>query len=289
MNTYYNGTKILIGAAGIIVAVIIGVTLSLGGEGTIMLMILFYVLGISVGPRVLFGFVNPGFKIYLAAGPVGVAFVKLSIKIFTADGKVSENEQNKLKRYIGKEFGEDIGRATELFIKSKPEIEESIFQICKPLVKMKSTYRVTIMFQLFAMAASDGEYSQVEEDVLLKIGKYLRIGKNRFYFIKSKVINKEESGEAYEYYQRDQQQRSSSSGNRFFQQFFAQANDPFFILGIEYNASNDEIKKAYRELVKKYHPDLAMDKSEQYRKEIMERVQEVNEAYEKLKKLRGIK
>ncbi len=288
MNTYYNGTKILIGAAGIIIAVIIGVILSLGGEGTIMLMILFYVLGISVGPRVLFEFVNPGFKIYLAAGPVGVAFVKLSIKIFTADGNVSENEQNKLKNYIGKEFGEDIGRATELFIKSKPEIEESILQICKPLVKMKSTYRVTIMFQLFAMAASDGVYSQVEEDVLLKIGKYLRIGKNRFHFIKSKVINKDESGEAYEYYQREQQQRSST-GNRFFQQFFAQANDPYFILGIEYNASNDEIKKAYRELVKKYHPDRAMDKSEQYRKEIMERVQEVNEAYEKIKKLRGIK
>ena len=162
MNTYYNGTKIMLGAAGIVAALTIGVTLSLGGEGTVMLMILFYVLGISVGPRVLFEFVNPGFKIYLAAGPVGVAFVKLAIKIFTADGKVSVNELNKLKNYISKEFGDDIGGATELFIKAKPEIADSIYKICKPLVKMKSTYRVTIMYQLFAMTASDGESSQVE-------------------------------------------------------------------------------------------------------------------------------
>ncbi len=263
-----------------------GATLSLGGEGTVMLMILFYVLGISVGPRVLFEFVNPGFKIYLAAGPVGVAFVKLSIKIFTADGDISENEHNKLKNYIAKEFGDDIGKATEKFIQSKPRIDESVFQICKPLVKMKSNYRVTMMYQLFAMAASDGEYSQVEEDVLLKIGKYLRIGKNRFHFIKSKVINKDEAGETYEQYQKNHKKAGSG---RFFQQFFAQANNPFFILGIQNNASNDEIKKAYRDLVKKYHPDRAMHKTEELRKEMMERVQEVNEAYEKIKKIRGMK
>ena len=287
MNTYYNGTKILIGAAGIIVAVVMGAMLSLGGEGTIMLMILFYVLGISVGPRVLFEFVNPRFKIYLAAGPVGVAFVKLSIKIFTADGKVSENEQNKLGSYIGKEFGDDIGKATESFIKSRPEIKESIFQICKPLTKMSSNYRVTMMYQLFAMAASDGEYSQVEEDVLLKIGKYLRIGKNRFYFIKSKVINKDEADENDQQYQKNQ--RKAGSGGRFFQQFFSQTSNPFFILGIENSASNEEVKQAYRDLVKKYHPDRMMQESEQCRKENMERVQEVNEAYEQIKKLRGIK
>jgi len=279
----------MIGAAGIIVAIIIGTILSLGGEGTVLLMILFYVLGISVGPRILFEFVNPSFKIYLAAGPVGVAFVKLAIKIFTADGKVSVNELNKLKNYIAKEFGEDIGVATELFIKAKPEIKENIYQICKPLAKMKSTYRVTIMYQLFAMAASDREYSQVEEDVLLKIGRYLRIGKKRFYFIKSKVINQKGSDDgAQEGYKRERR-TGSRGGQRFYQQFFAPANNPFFILGVENNASNEEIKKAYRELVKKYHPDLAMQKSEQYRKEIMERVKEVNEAYEAIKKIRGIK
>lgn len=280
----------MIGAAGIVVALIIGLVFSLGGEGTVLLMVLLYVLGLSVGPRVVFEFVNPSLKIYLAAGPVGLAFVKLSIKVFTADGKVSVNEANKLKKYIGREFGHEIGGATELFIKKHPEIEESIYSLCKPLSEMKMAHRIAIMYQLFAMAASDGKYSDSEEQVLQKIGKFMHIGRKRFYFIKSKVIIENDTdGASYNGSQNKEQSYSSGRGFSFFQQFFSAANDPFFILGLEHSATNEEIKKAYRDLVKKYHPDVTMNRSEQYRKTGEIKVQEINEAYLSIKKLRGIK
>lgn len=47
------------------------------------------------------------------------------------------------------------------------------------------------------------------------------------------------------------------------------------ILGISFDANKDEIKKSFRNLAKKYHPDKNKDNKEAYRK-----FQEVSEAYE---------
>ena len=55
-------------------------------------------------------------------------------------------------------------------------------------------------------------------------------------------------------------------------------NDPYKVLGVDRNASDDEIKQAYRRLAKKYHPDLNPGDAEAARK-----MQEVNAAYEQIK------
>ena len=50
---------------------------------------------------------------------------------------------------------------------------------------------------------------------------------------------------------------------------------------------DDEIKKAYREMAKKYHPDKVAYLGEDVRKSAEQKLQEVNEAYEKIRKQRG--
>ena len=55
-------------------------------------------------------------------------------------------------------------------------------------------------------------------------------------------------------------------------------DDPYKVLGVSPDASDEEIKRAYRRLAKKYHPDLNPDDTEAAR-----RMQEVNAAYEQIK------
>ena len=55
-------------------------------------------------------------------------------------------------------------------------------------------------------------------------------------------------------------------------------NDPYQILGVSRDASEDEIRQAYRRLAKKYHPDLNPGDAQAAQK-----MNEINEAYDLLK------
>ncbi len=61
-------------------------------------------------------------------------------------------------------------------------------------------------------------------------------------------------------------------------------NDPYSILGVSPQASDDEVKKAYRELARKYHPDNYHDNP--LADLAQEKMKEVNEAYELIQKQR---
>ena len=56
--------------------------------------------------------------------------------------------------------------------------------------------------------------------------------------------------------------------------------DPYKVLGVSYNASDDEIKKAYRQLSRKYHPDANVGNPNQAQYE--EKFKEVQQAYNQI-------
>ena len=60
------------------------------------------------------------------------------------------------------------------------------------------------------------------------------------------------------------------------------------LLGVDVNASDEEVKKAYREMAKKNHPDLVSNLGEEVRQAAEKKFQEVNSAYEAIKKQRGM-
>ena len=62
-------------------------------------------------------------------------------------------------------------------------------------------------------------------------------------------------------------------------------NDPYQTLGISEGASDEEVKKAYRELARKYHPDNYHDNP--LADLAQEKMKEVNAAYEEINRRRG--
>ncbi len=61
--------------------------------------------------------------------------------------------------------------------------------------------------------------------------------------------------------------------------------DPYKVLGVSPSSSDDEIKKAYRKLAKKYHPDNFSDSP--LREQAEEKMKEINEAYDRIQKMRS--
>ncbi len=62
-------------------------------------------------------------------------------------------------------------------------------------------------------------------------------------------------------------------------------NDPYKVLGVSRDATDDEIKKAYRELARKYHPDNYVDNP--LADLVQEKMKEINEAYDQIQKMRA--
>ena len=65
--------------------------------------------------------------------------------------------------------------------------------------------------------------------------------------------------------------------------------DYYSTLGVNRNATEDDIKKAYRKMAVTYHPDKVAQMGEEYQKGAKEKFQKIQDAYEALKKRRGFK
>ena len=64
--------------------------------------------------------------------------------------------------------------------------------------------------------------------------------------------------------------------------------DYYEILGVPAGASPEEVKKAYRRMAMKYHPDKLTNLGEEIQKAGQEKFRQVNDAYESIKKERGM-
>jgi len=176
--------------------------------------------------------------------------------VIKADGKVMKSELDYVRSFLLKQFGEGEIQEHMLFIrdvlKQDIDVEKVSLQI-KDYMDYSS--RLQLLHFLFGISLADGFVHPNEVDLISKIASYLGIGSSDFYSVKAMFIKDEES--------------------------------TYKILGVSHDATDEEIKKAYRMMALKYHPDKVSHLGEDVKKAALEKFQELNNSYQKIKKIRG--
>ena len=185
-----------------------------------------------------------------------VSLLVLSAAVMKADGSVKKSELDYVKRFFLTNFGQERAEKYILMLREILKQDIQVYDVSQQIGRfMDYSSKLQLLHYLFGIASADGSTHENEIDIISVISKYMGISSADFQSIKAMFVQDVDS--AYK------------------------------ILGIDSNATDDEIKKAYREMAKKYHPDKVAYLGEDVRKSAEQKLQEVNEAYEKIKKQRG--
>lgn len=194
----------------------------------------------------------------VSPGDFELNLLSLASIVIKADGRVSQTELDYARQYFVRAYGKDRANATfRTFNDVIKNREVSASRICNYLnQRTRYEVRLQILHFLFGIAQADGHVSPPEVRVLGQIAGYFRINNRDFESIKNMFVKK--------------------------------ADSAYKILEIDRTATNDQVKKAFRTMAKKYHPDKLMDMDEAYRKGAEEKFRNVQEAYETIQKERGM-
>lgn len=220
---------------------------------------------------------------------INVALTVLIAAVMKADGEVKRSELDYVKQFLLKNYGEEAGNNLLHLLRDlvKPEKYIDVPGVCQQ-IKHNTDYttRYHMVDFLFGLAKSDGDYHEAENRVLHTIASNFGINSNDYASIYARHVDN-----AYSYRSRSNSYSGNNQygGSSSYQSTSTSKLDPYEVLGINPTASDDEIKKAYRRLAMKYHPDKVEGMGEEVKKQAEAQFRKINEAYETLKALRGIK
>ncbi|MEE9408481.1 MAG: TerB family tellurite resistance protein [Polaribacter sp.] len=191
------------------------------------------------------------------SGDFEMSLLVLASIVIKSDGKVDQKELDFVRSQFVNMYGKQRANSAFKLFSGVIKKEISARQVCIQIREhMSHASRLQLLHFLFGIAKSDGFVAKSEVEEIRKIAGYLYINQNDYESIKAMFYD--ESGNAYK------------------------------ILEITKSASNDEVKKAYRKMAKKYHPDKVQDLGAEHIKGAKEKFQSIQSAYEKIKQERGL-
>jgi DnaJ like chaperone protein len=212
------------------------------------------------------------------------SITKLSLVVMKADAGVMRSELYLFRDFMIQNFGSDIAsEAIELLQKFKDctlTVDAAAGDIN---AKLNYNERMQVLQFLFQLAGADSQINTNELSVLSQISQRLHI--RQYDFTRLRI-----SYETFYYYQNFQsggyhnQQESSSANVR---NSSPQESD-YAILGVKSSDSNETIKTAYRRLAVANHPDKVEHLGEVARANAEKRFSEINQAYDRIKKVRKL-
>lgn len=221
---------------------------------------------------------------------VYISLLVLIAAVMKADGDVKQSELNHVKAFLNKNYTEEEAKQLLATLRDIVKQDIDVTSVCYQ-IKQNTNYTTRYhMFDfLYGLAGADNDFNASEEAVLNTIRRGLGINISDFLSIRERhrgysSYNGGFGGGfgGYGSSQGGSYNRSSSSQSTY-------TKDPYKVLGIDSSATDDEVKKAYRRLAMKYHPDKMESMGESMKKQAEAQFREINEAYEVIKKARGIK
>ncbi|MGN0032906.1 MAG: TerB family tellurite resistance protein [Candidatus Limimorpha sp.] len=186
-----------------------------------------------------------------------VCLLVLSAAVMKANGNVKKSELDYVKRFFLNNFGQEQAEKYILTLREILKQEINLYEVCQQIGKyMNYSSKLQLLHYLFGIAFADGQVDEMEINVINTISGYIGLSPYDFESIKAMFVKKED--------------------------------DSYSILGITPSATDEEVKKAYREMAKKNHPDKVAYLGEDVRKAAEKKFQEINDAYDKIKKQRGM-
>lgn len=200
-----------------------------------------------------YGTYNPN----TAAGDFAASLLVLSAAVMKSDGRTMKSELEYVKRFYVQQFGEDMAREMIPALKEILERDIPLEEVCMQVRRyMPEPHRMQLIHYLFGLSKADGEVHQQEVEIITRIAQYMGVSRADF-----------ESTKAM---------------------YFRDVMGDYKILELESTATDEEVKKAYRKMAVKYHPDKVADLGEDAQRAAKEQFQKVQEAYENIKKTRGM-
>jgi len=217
-------------------------------------------------PGAILGFMVGGFFEFLSKDSIQIRTSSYTIKpeafqlnllalsalIIKADGKIEQKELNFVRNFFIGQYGKE--RADSIFKTFNTQIKKETQHLDQlTLVFVRQTAyetRLQILHFLFGIANADGNVSDVELQKLSQVASGMQLRLPDFESIKA--------------------------------MFVKNTDNAYKILEVDSNASLNEIKKAYRKMAKKYHPDKLRGQDPAMIKGAEEKFREVQKAYETL-------
>jgi DnaJ like chaperone protein len=216
--------------------------------------VLGFVLGSFIEPQVSIQRSRAGAT---TTGDFALSLMVLVAAVMKADGKVLKAELDYVKRYFTQAFGEGVASEAVMMLrdllKQNIDIKEVTLQM---KVRLDYPSKLQMLHFLYGVSMADGQAHPNEVRLIELISGYLGISSKDYESIKA--------------------------------MFVPNTDTAYKILEVEPTVTDEELKKAYRRMAVKYHPDKVAYLGEDFKKTANEKFQKVNEAYEKIKKERGI-
>ncbi len=190
-------------------------------------------------------------------GAFGMSLLVLIAAVMKADGKVVKSELDYVRSFFVRQFGERAAGEALIMLRDLLKQNIPVRDVCMQIRKnMDHSSRLQLLHLLFNISLADDLVHPSELDAIEKMSEYLGISSSDYMSIRNMFVPDTDS-----YYR---------------------------ILEIDPSATDEEVKKAYRKMAMKFHPDRVGHLGEEIKKDAGEKFRKVNEAYEKIKKERNM-